>query len=172
MLVKLDFDKTIILSQRHQPKSFKAIKCWNIQKENEFRKDSAWVIQWTVWRQNQIVGHQIRTDDQANKKEESLFFQETQEEFPTQFSTIQNQRKGCLHNFDSDSTMYGQDGHFVAITDIHFHQNWLSGAHIQFFLILERSPLGVRVIKNSQTVHLHDPVYIFVLLDQLISEVR
>ena len=136
MLVKLDFDKTILLSPRHQPKSFKAIKCWNIQKENEFRKDSAWVIQWTVWRQNQIAGHQIRTDDQANKKEESLFFQETQEEFPTQFSTIQNQRKGCLHNFDSDSLRYGQDGHFVAITDIHFHQNWLSGAHIQFFWFL------------------------------------
>ena len=82
---------------RQQPKSFKAIKCWNIQRENEFRKDSAWVIQLTVWRQNQIVGHQIRSDDQANKKEE------TQEGFPIQFSTIQNQRKGCLHNFDSDS---------------------------------------------------------------------
>ena len=41
MLIKLNFDKTIILSPRQQPKSFKAIKCWNIQKENEFRKDSA-----------------------------------------------------------------------------------------------------------------------------------
>ena len=96
MLVKLDFDVTIILPPR-QPKSFKAIKWWNIQKENEFRKDSAWVIQWAVWRQNQIVEHQIWTDDQANKKKE------TQEGFPTQFSIIPKQRKGCLHNFDSDS---------------------------------------------------------------------
>lgn len=84
MLIKLDFDITIILSPRQQPKSFKAIKCWNIQKENEFRKDSAWVIQWAVWRQNQIVGPQIWTDDQANKKKE------TREGFPIQFSTIQN----------------------------------------------------------------------------------
>ena len=155
MLIKLNFDKTIILSPRQQPKSFKDIKCWNIQKENEFRKDSAWVIQWAVWRQNQIVGPQIWTDDQANTKKE------TQEGFPIQFLTIQNQNKGCLYNFDSDSkysvrtVSYNvRSGRSFRHTRQSFSSKLAVGGLTFSFLILERSLLGVRVIKISQTIHL------------------
>ena len=174
MLVKLDFDVTIILRPRQQPKSFKAIKCWNIQKENEFRKDSAWVIQWAVWRQNQIVEHQIWTDDQANKKKE------TQEGFPTQFSTIPKQTKGYLHNFDSDSkysvrtVSYNERSgrSFRRHTRKSFSSKLTVGSPTFSFFILELSLFGVRDIKNSQTIHLHNPVYILVLLDRFISGVR
>ena len=46
-------------------------KTCNIQKKNEFLKDSVWVKQWTVWRQSKIVGHQLQKDGQEVTKEKN-----------------------------------------------------------------------------------------------------
>ena len=97
-------------------KLLKDQKCWNIQKENEFLKDSVWAIQCTVWGQSQIVEHQPRTGDQANKKDEKP------DGFRIQFWTIHSKRKGCFNYFESSSNcsslkMDGRSIHFPKTVD-------------------------------------------------------